>query len=571
VSASVVLASGGLTSVSAVDPATGLGAILPYGISFDGVSWIDPAGNDITLGGGVQKAIRISAGDLTTEAGSVIDIAGGGDLMAYRWISGNGGTRDILGSSGSFAVIPGYAPAYAPFAPFNPSGDAVNLDGQPGYVNSSLAVGDQVTLAGTRGLPAGTYTLLPARYALLPGAFLVTPKTGVPSGRVPRADGSWLVNGYRSNNLNPERTGPTRISRFEIASSKVLKQRADYQTLKANTLLREAAIRGEIAIPRLPQDAGYLAFSSSAGMVLRGQVTSATTSTGRGALIDVDSSSSILINETGAGGEFGQLVLSSRLLSEFGAESLLVGGIRTFDRDGARVQVTSQSLTLENEGGDLKGPDVILVSKGDLTLTDFSRMSSTDSPAVLDALWIGDESDPGSGNGSLVRVSGGQPALVFRSGVDTTNENSLAVGAGVRLVGESIVLDSTAGASLEPTAILQGASVSLSGGSISLGLDRAGGGDVGSGLFLSGSALSSLLDSARNLSLLSYATLDVFGSGVVGSTRSESIALRSASIRGFNTQGGSVSFVSDHILIENTANRTDPNPGGGELSGTIRF
>ena len=185
VTSQLTLGAGSITSVSAVDPRTGRGLLIPYGISLDGISWIDPAGNDITVGGVPAKAVNLSAQNLTTETGSIIDIAGGGDLFAYRWIPGTGGSQDILASTTSFAIIPGFDFNYAPFAPFNPNTSATNLGGQPGYVNNALRVGDQITLGGGAGLRRGTYTLLPARYALLPGAFLVTPRSRNP-GRLDR-------------------------------------------------------------------------------------------------------------------------------------------------------------------------------------------------------------------------------------------------------------------------------------------------------------------------------------------------------------------------------------------------
>src|SRR5690606_34875462 len=153
----------------------------------------------------------------------------------------------------TYAVIPGYGFDYAPYAPF---GSSDSLDGQTGYVDSTLKVGDQITLAASKDLPAGTYTLLPARYALLPGAFLVTPKSGsaVNSALIP--EGASTVSGNRSNNLDPNRTGSTSITRFEVASSKVLRARAEYQDLMANTVLKQAAITKEFEIPRLPVDSG---------------------------------------------------------------------------------------------------------------------------------------------------------------------------------------------------------------------------------------------------------------------------------------------------------------------------
>src|SRR4029077_3707211 len=132
---------------------------------------------------------------------SSFDISGGGDLYAYRFVSGVGGTNDILASSSSFAVIPGYQFDYAPVDPI--------------YTNSSLSIGDQVFLNAGSGLAAGTYTLLPARYALLPGAFLVTPKSGTPPTSVLQSDGSSVVAGYRFSDLNPLRSGQPASSLFE--------------------------------------------------------------------------------------------------------------------------------------------------------------------------------------------------------------------------------------------------------------------------------------------------------------------------------------------------------------------
>ncbi len=116
----LTLTAGSVTSVSAVDPVTGKNLTIPYGTILNGVSWIDPAGNDITAAGNganaiPDKAINLAATNVADEKGAVIDLSGGGDLYAYRFVSGTGGTVDILASSGSYAVLPGYAADYAPF------------------------------------------------------------------------------------------------------------------------------------------------------------------------------------------------------------------------------------------------------------------------------------------------------------------------------------------------------------------------------------------------------------------------------------------------------------------------
>jgi len=570
VASQVTLASGSITSVSAIDPLTGKGAILPYGVSLDGNSWIDPAGNNITVSGLPSKEINLAAGTVTSESGSVIDMKGGGDLYAYRWVEGNGGRNDVLDTDGVFAVIPGYGFDYAPYAQFNGS-SATNLGGDTGYTNSTLRVGDQITLAGASGLAAGTYTLLPARYALLPGAYLVTPSGGSPAGTVKRPDGSAIVSGYRANNLDPSRSGSTAISNFEVASSKVVRARSEYQDLLANTALREAAITRGFGVPRLPVDAGYLSFTASAGMTLNGLVESVAPEAGRGGVVDINSPVDILINGTGTGGPAGSLVLSASLLNSFGAESILIGGTRTFGTEGATVSVGTGNLTVDNAGSALAGSDIILVAKENLTLADGAIIEGSGDDSV-DHLVIGDAAVAGSGDGSLVRVSGNNTASLTRRGVGNSLTPHLTVGAGASLSGGSIILDSTASTVLDPSARLRAESVSLNSGRISLQLENSGTLDpANAGLVLSGLALADLQTSAKRLSLVSYSTLDIYGTGTVGSSAFEQLSLQASTIRGFNQTGGTATFVASNLVLGNAGGRTAPAALSTPLDGTLAF
>lgn len=570
IASKVTLRSDSVTSVSAIDPKTGKGVVIPYGISLDGETWIDPAGNDITVGGAPAKKINLSAAGLISEQGSVVDIQGGGDLYAYRWIQGNGGRKDVLAVPGSFAVMPGYDFDYAPYGAFNDSASAAALGKQPGYVDSSLKIGDKVTLAASSGLPAGTYTLLPARYALLPGAFLVTPKNGVPVGNVARPDGATIVSGYRSNNLDPNRTGATAIGNFEVASSKVIRARSEYQDLYANTTLRNAALAAEFSVPRLPLDSGYLSLSASSEIVLNGLVRSTAPKDGRGGLVDINSPVDILINGAGTGGVAGTLVLSADLLNSFGAESLLIGGLRSFGPEGTAVSVSTGNLTVDNAGHALIGSDILLVAKNNLTLEEGATITATGSQ-IVDSVTIGDADAAGSGNGALVRVSGSKNAFVTRAGVGNSLVPKLEVSAGVFLTGGSLTLDSTNATLLDPAAQLRAETVALSSGRLSILLNQPGAIDpTNSGLVLSGQALQSLQSSAHSLSLRSYSTLDVYGTGSIGSRAFEQLALEAGAIRGFNQAGGSATFSAANLQIENTANVSVASTNGS-LGGSLIF
>src|SRR5205085_546737 len=117
---------------------------------------------------------------------------------------------------------------------------------------------------------------------------------------------------------------------------------------------------------------------------------------------------------------------------------------------------------------------------------------------------------PGSGDGTLLRVSSDAGAQVVRSGVSASTVPNMVIGDGALISGISITLDSTYGTDLSPTAILIGQTVSLNSGQISIALD--GSSPVTPGLVLAGNSLQTL-QSTQSLSLLSYSSLDIYGFG----------------------------------------------------------
>lgn len=566
----VVLGSSSITSVSAVDPRTGRGVVIPFGISFDGNSWIDPAGNDITVGGLPAKNVSISGASVTSAAGSVIDIRGGGDLYAYRWINGNGGTRDLLASDSIFAVIPGYDFDYAPYAPFNTGAGAAALQNEPGYVNGSLKPGDRITLGDSPTLAGGTYTLLPARYALLPGAVLVSPLGGAPVGTRGQDDGSSVVSGYRSNDLDPSREGRTSMQRFEVAGTEVFRQRAEYADFSANTFLRRAASSRGFDVPRLPIDAGSVGFSATNAMSLAGRVLSTAPTGGRGALVDLSSPGDILVNVDGSGGGAGILALSSSLLNSFNAESLLLGGRRTLVAGRYEVAVSATNVTIDNAGAPLRGSDIVLAANETITIADGAVIEGIGNAAV-DPLYLGNATVPGSGDGSLLRVSGSQSAPVTRAGVGNSAAPDMRIGAGALLTGGAITVDSTAATSLDPTARIIAPVLALNSGQISIQLDNPGALQPTTGLVLSGQALDTIQEVTNHLTLLSYSSIDLYGTGTVGSRDLDSLTLQATTLRGFNQGGGDFTLSADQIRLENATGRTFPALPAAPLDGTLRF
>lgn len=565
----VTLSSGSVTSVSAIDPVSGQGVLIPYGTNLNGTSWIDPSGIDITGGGLPSKTINISATNIDTQAGSTMDVRGGGDLYAYRWVKGIGGTQDVLGSTTTFAVIPSYQ-GEIPF--------------DPGYANSSLKVGDKVYLKGGGGLAPGYYTLLPARYALLPGSFVVSPKSIVTNTSITQADGSTLVPGYRLNGQNDSALGGKLFSSFEVASSEVVRNRAEYQDYSANSFLRQSAMDRNVAVPRLPMDSGRLILAAAQSLALDGRVSSRSISGGLGSQVDISSSSAIRITAPGGVAGSGELVLNSASLSAFGADSLLIGGVRSAGSTGTSIKATTSSLTVDNAGSSLSGADIVLVSNGNLTLASGSRIESSGSAQGGDEIfYLGDSAVAGSGDGSLVRVSADPAASIVRQGVSNSTVPNLMIQSGATLAGTSLILDSTAKTTLSATAILSGQNVSVSSDRVSLQLDNPGALQPNSGLVLSNANLDSLQATARNLTLLSYSSIDFYGTGSIGSVGGASdyslstLRLSAAEIRSFNNGGGAVELNAGNIVLDNSPGRTGPGsvsaPAGSLVlnAGTVQF
>ncbi|MFZ4600620.1 MAG: hypothetical protein ACOYNN_18405, partial [Terrimicrobiaceae bacterium] len=346
VASSVILRSGSITSVAGIDSSTGEELLVPYGLTADGLSWIDPRGVNVTTSGIRAKSVRVAGDSVVTESGSTIDIRGGGDLLAYRWLPGNGGGIDRLGAAGSawsgdtvyesgtivsysgktwsarvridpedftaaqfptsvpepgsvsrywtlisdsYAVLPNFGSKAAPIAPFNTGLNSGELGGDPGLV-SNLAVGDRVYLAGGAGLDAGTYTLLPRRYALLPGAFLVTPQSGATIGNFSKPEGTELSSGFTGNAFSQRSQDPQSRTQFEIAPPDVVSNRVKFDTFRLNQFLVDAAERLNIdTVQRMPADSGYLSLHGNSAIQLEGTVLATPSKGARGALVDISS------------------------------------------------------------------------------------------------------------------------------------------------------------------------------------------------------------------------------------------------------------------------------------------
>jgi len=580
-SRTITLSRGSTTSVSEIDSLTGKPLIIPYGIDYNGTDWIDPAGNDITTGGVPSKQISISAATVNDEHGATIDIRGGGDLMAYQFVPGLQGNNDPLLSTASFAIIPGYQAPYAPYGPFDLALIANDFNGDPGYTNPKLAVGQQVYLNAQGTLPAGVYTLLPARYALLTGGYLVTPNGGSAVSNQTLPDGSFLVSGYQVNAFQSGRTARPLYTSFQVEPSSVVNNDAQYTIALANQFLAKSAVSNNAPVPRLPEDSGQLAFEATAGLNVEGDLETRSVSGGLGGLVDISSPDAIIIADPGfTSNAPDTLVLDSTELDSFGAASLLIGGTRTITGNDATVTAATGSITVDDPDAPLTGQDIILVSNNDITLDQGSQIASTGADSRAESITV-------AGDGSLVRVSSDPDASFTRTGVTAGSTAELSVGilggvgAGPKISGGSITLDSSGGTYLDPNATITAKSIAFNSGAITLEFPNPGTGaptaTPTSGLILAGNVLQSLFAGTGSVSLVSYSTLDIYGTGDLGATNAsgqpelENLSLSAAQINGFNSTGGNVQFAAQNVVLDNAANAIDNAPANTNTGGTLVF
>ena len=617
VTTQVTLQAGSVTSVAAWTGTAGTGMLIPFGLSTDGSSWIDPRGVNVTISGLPEKRVTISGASVISAAGSTVDLRGGGDLYAYRWTAGNGGSTDLLGTASgewssateyqsgdlvtsdgktwsarvrsgdmtigaqapvagrywsqvadSYAILPGYTAQYAPYAPNNTGANSRQLGGDVGYVSTSLKTGDQIFLEGISGLAAGTYTLLPRRYALLPGAFLVTPKTGTAYGTISMPDGSSVVSGYRVNAFTQAPIVQTARSQFEIAPASVVNSRVAYDDYRANSFITAAAGRFNLAsVQRLPTDAGSLTLLGGTTLRIEGSVLAAAAGTGRGASFDISSIADLeIIGGTGTASGATGAVLNSAALTAWGAESLLLGGRRYRIGSETHVEARTTNITLNNPGDTLTAGDITLLSKARTIITHGSAIAATQTavPAV-DPFTV-------SGDGTFTRVSSDAGATFTRKNVTASTTPLLSIGAGARITGAGVILDSSYGSAFDPAAVLAAQSLDLGSGQISILLGATAtltGSAVPQHLVLSGTVLQNV-QQVSSLTLRSYRTVDVYGSGTFGGTTPGRLTIFAGGIRGYNQGTGTTTFSAPSIALGNPAN-VAALPAPTATSGTLQF
>ena len=612
----LTLESGSLTSVSAD------GLAISFGRVVNGTTWIydfyksDGTAVSRTIYSGSDeivdiptKRIAMSGDEVAMKETATIDLSGGGDLVGSEFASGAGGSSNYLAADGVFAIVP--AGAYsAAFAAADYQANhyryaSTSSKFDPTGVSQTVRAGETIYLSAIPelGIKAGYYAILPAQYALLPGAYAVRAVAGTvdmtASQNAGRPDGSYLAAGYTSA-LGSTDTGAHRWSGFEVASRAVVATNADFsftvdsETLDGQTLTGRSEITDyrmgalvptvnrtyELAVPRLVADAGRLSVSAGR-LTLDGSLDFSKPDGGLGGELDI-ASSKIAITDGSApsvADADDYLVLNVDKLASYEVDSLMVGGTREAVAGDASVlkvnQVADAVLVETSTDKPLSVPEVMLVSKGSITLAEGSEVRGEgDGGLTRETLVFGDTDAGVSGDGVLVRASSGALRGVVRKNVSRSGAvtSGLYTAANALVAGEkSVNLDATY------TAFNLG-KVELGGdGALQLGATRIALGevtDVLEGVFVTNELLDSL-GTPQEVVLKSYSNFDVYGDAALGSAATAKLTLQGAGFAGKKT--GTLNIEAERVTFANadgTAFDTEGATGMGSLevdAGSIYF
>jgi filamentous hemagglutinin family protein len=578
---SVTLAAGSLTSVS------GGGLLMPYGSTANGTQWTYTSAPGFTtvLSQPPGKQVSLTGSKVGVAAGAKVDLAGGGDLYAYEFIAGQGGSIDVLDprnltaanrpagtTAYSYAIVPGLGSLFSALGP-------QYAQGSPAAANQTIYV------SGVPGLAAGTYALLPARYALLPGAYavqVVAANSGIVAGSsVRQPDGSYVVAGRFG--VAGTTTLDSLTSSVLVASDATVRTHSQYTDSYANVFFNDAAAAAKTAAPRLPADAGQLLLSASSSLNLLGSIDFTS-----GQFVSGKDANGKPIVQQGEGGDVaitaqnlivvdtlngqaptvpGTVELDVHQLDNLDAQTIILGASSANTAAGQQLSVGSQTVELQNTAA-LSAPQIVLAARDSVTVDAGAKLTTTASgPAATGT----PQHFLLPGGGALLRVSNGaavtlgvDPATVPQNATGTV---TIAAGADVQAAG-SLLLYGTRNTVLEPGAQVTAPAVSLYSSSVSLGDVTAGAG----GLVLT-SQLLGQLKGLTDLTIGSGSVINLYGAVQLGTAASGAAALNSINLDAPGIAGygsGGKALQAGEITLTNSSNTAavfTASPGGtGSLS-----
>ncbi len=496
---SLTLASGSLISVS------GGGLAIPFGqTQLNQGEWlyVGSNGTPTQISAVPTKSITLSAPNVSLQSGATANVSGGGDLYAYEFVPGTGGSYDnlsaVFSANPTTASLTSSIPNLYAILPAT-RGQAGPYDAQE---SGQSVAGQTIYLSGGAGVAAGYYYLLPPRYALAAGAVLIQLEPSMTSaspGRIGAlADGTPVIAGYLSTGSTGLHTGANTEFEGVAIYANGNPQKPDPYALKLTAYSlsdassyfgRLAAAAGTVAVSE-PADAGTFTLSVTPASVnslnLQGTVLTAAATDGRGAQVNISAPELEITAGTPSGGT-AAVYASDSVLQSWDASSLTLGGVASAVTASTtattaysnNVAVSANTVRVDSgvhlsadqieivaqQSIDVRGGAALLSTSGK-NGTVLSTLPSVDTVTLTDATAAAN----GLPQAALLAVSDLYLPVATRSGGTAAAGATITLAQGATLSsGGALAIDAPGVMNLAGTLNGKGASWSLSSGSVALG------------------------------------------------------------------------------------------------------
>jgi len=602
----VTLLPGSITSVS------GEGLLMPYGGTVDGLSYLYNGQPVVLKGvGDLEGGVKLAARHLDAQAGSVLDLSGGGTLAGTGFVSGRGGSVDVRATplananpangfsrpgNAVYAIVPGSAAGYAPVAP------------EAGF--GTPGIGQQITVpAGVPGLPAGTYTLMPSNYSLLPGAFRVeigaADRIGL-SGVTSVGNGSYVAGGYLGvANTSIREALPNQVV---ITPGDKVRSYASYNETDYNAFVQADAARRGFLRAALTSDAKTLDIMLSRSPVGETDRTALKfdgelrlgaqpASAGFGGTVNVRNLAEVLAAGQAADETLAGASVHDTELNKLGTSRLVLNGTlgTTYGQRGRIVNIAGAGSLVVRSGASLSAGELILagaaapVGDGAITIEEGASLGTLGRGA---ASYGSNDGYVFTGTGVLALSNGwfnlllAQPSAAQGPGtvaIDIGSCVSAACNGATRLVSEGTLAIATGGALTLADNVSYGTrNLSLALAAVNLGEDASiaaarTGGQLPSGLVLNQAKLDSLLagntatgaPALETLTLNARDAVNTYGAVKLDASSLDRLVLGTPVIYGYGAAGDVVAIRAGEFVWTGAEGAPGAAvaglPGGGTL------
>lgn len=568
------------------------GVTVPVGMTINKSKWVySPQGKqdgDIATADNVvqditqlpiTKQIKLNGATLSLSTSSTLEAQAGGDIVAWQFNPGVGGTTDTYLRKGVFAVLPSYGFDFAPH-------DA-DIRARTQQVGTDLKVGDQVTITTANNvLAAGTYTLLDARYGILPGAVLVSGSTLDVSRPMPVAvkkdDGSVTVSGHRTATGTAQNGGNDQRLALVLEPEAAFRAKSDITVVSGNAFQRQRAAKNGTILP-LPGDAGLIslsadtAFNWKARFNLQGKDDLRAGSFDL-AMPDIEVRSALPQTATATG------VVGLDELNALGAESVMLGATRTLSThsdgtvtvDVARKANTVRFVADGNTNTFSTQGEIWALGKNSVQFDAGVTLASTGADTGAARTF------KVKGDGALLQVGHLANTVVAVTDTTASSTPTLKVGdtekvaAPVTLRGNAVQLDSTGTTQLADNTVLDTQSLGLGAASVVVG-DAAN--PAANALQIKG-ALLDAANQAERLNLRANSGSMDFAAGTqLGSLATKKITLDAPQLKGVAAKGDTpeaaaqavTRVTAQEVVLSNSSGQAAPLTSGKPEDGVGTF